>query len=819
MLSISQIRGDGSYYTAIGKDDYYLNGGEPLGKWLGEGAKALGLSGDVDPQVYQNLMAGFSPDRQTAYFKNSGEPSRRPGTDLTFSAPKSVSELWAASCGVANLERAIREAQWAAVERAMAYLQETVAFGREGLGGNGRVPVLLLWAAFEHGTSRNLDPQLHIHVVLVNTGITEGRARTISTKEIYKAKMAAGAVYRAELASQLRQRLGLALEAKQSWFEVSGVPASLCEAGSSRRHEILEALEKVGFSSAKAAKRAARDTRSAKEIVPREKLFEQWGRIAARHGFGLEQIRNLLRPGHTRVPEQVPARFFTQTVESVLERHSFFSEREIVRGVAEKSQAMGIPVDRILASVRDGLKQLIPLGVFAGERQFTTQATLDLERELIAKALAGRDDLRQTLAHTTLGKILPRHSLSPEQEAALRHMTQRPGTIQVVQGLAGTGKSTALKAAREGYEAEGYQVIGCALSGKAADGLQEASGIPSHTIARLLHQWAKHHSEVPRLNAKTVLVIDEAAMVGTRRLAELLKHAEKACCRVILVGDHRQLPAIEAGAPFRSLGKFLGMAQLTDIRRQFAQWGRDLVREFADGDVRKGVAILQKQGLLHVAPTPEGASRALLTEWAKEINLPKVLILAGTREEVNWLNREAQQLRRDKGKLGAKPCVIGGREFFPGDRVIFGRNDRKLGVKNGTFGTLMEERRGSAIVQLDHESKRVFVPLNHEHVRLGYATTTHKSQGATVERAFVHFSDSMQSREATYVQVSRAREWTKLFLSREQAGEANLRDAIRAMEQSQAKTNAIDLAGTAGLREAEEAQRRRNREREHTHSL
>ena len=814
MLSISQVHGDGSYYTSLGRDDYYLNAAEPCGRWGGDGAEALGLSGDIDPQVFKNLMAGFSPDGKTAYFKNSGTEGRRSASDLTFSPPKSFSEIWAASHGLPNLERIFREIQWAAVERAMAHLQETAAIGREGRGGKERVPILFVWTGFEHGTNRNLDPQLHIHALLINLGISNGKPVPISTQAIYRQKMVAGVLYRAELANLLRQRLGLELEAKQSWFEVAGVPASLCEAGSSRRQEILEALEKVGYWSAKAAKIAAQNTRIAKAHVPREQLFKQWAEIAARHGFGLEQIQALVRPNHRRVPTQVPDRIFTEAVEKVLERHSFFPEREIVRGVAEKCQALGISVDNILKSVRAGLEKLVPLGWFAGERQFTTQATLDLERELIAKAIAGRDDLRQTIAHTTLNGILAKLTLSSEQEAALRHITQRPGTIQIVAGLAGTGKSTALAGAREAFAAEGYSVIGCALSGKAASELQQASGIPSHTIARLLHQWGKPRSEIPTLTGKTILVIDEAAMVGTRRLAQLLGFAERAKCRVICVGDDRQLPAIEAGAPFKSLGRFLGMAQLKDIRRQFAQWGRDLVREFADGNVRHGVAILQKQGLLRVEPTAAGANRSLLSEWSKETDLRQVLILAGTREEVNILNGEAQKIRQAAGQLGAKPTVIGGREFFTGDRLIFVRNDRKIGVTNGTFGTLVEERHGSAVIQLDNGGKRVFVPLNHEHVRLGYATTTHKSQGATVDRAFVSFSDSMQSREATYVQVSRARHWTKLFLSQDQAGDANLRDAVRAMQRSQAKSNAIDLVGVGDPHESSVTQRPTNREQD-----
>ncbi len=805
MLSISPIRGDGTYYTSLGRDDYYLKAGEPKGIWLGEGAEILGLHGTVDELTYRRMLGGFSPDGQTALVGNAGTEIRRPGWDMTFSAPKSVSEVWAASHGIPELELGIREAQWVAVQRVVRYLEERAAFGREGLGGHERVPLRLVAAGFEHGTSRNLDPQLHIHVVLVNTGITlDGAARTVVSKAIYRHKMAAGALYRAEVANQLRQRFGFDLEAKSTWFEVAGVPTSLIEAHSSRRQEILAGLAESGFSSAKAAKIVARDTRESKQTVSREELFIRWTQTAIEHGFGPEQVRSLIQPERTVVPTQVPLDRLNQAVDQLLEKQSFLSERELVRAVAEKTQALGVPVDAILKSTREALDRLIPLGEHVEERQFTNQATLDLEREMIAKAIAGKDDGGQILADTTVSAVLAGHSLSEEQATALRQIAQNLGTIQVVQGLAGTGKSTLLAAAREAFELEGYQLLGCSLSGKAAEGLQQASGIPSHTLARLIHQWGKELSDIPRLNPKTILVIDEAAMIGTRGLAKLLAHAEAAKSRVILVGDSRQLPAIEAGAPFRSLGRFLGMSELTDIRRQFAQWGRDLVRHFAGGDVGIGVEILQHRGLLHVANDTASAIHTLMGDWAKEPDPAKTLILAGTHEEVTWLNREAQSVRKYAGSLGANPITIGDRKFFPGDRVIFGRNDRKLGVKNGTFGTLIEERRGSAVVQLDFDAKRVYVPLNHEHVRLGYAVTTHKSQGATVHRAFVLFSDAMQSRESTYVQVSRAREFTKLYLTREQAGEVDLRDAIRAMERSQAKWNATDLALENGTVQARE---------------
>lgn len=629
MLSIIQIRGDGTYYTSIGRDDYLLNGGEPRGIWLGEGAEALGLSGLVEDIVYRRLLGGFSPDGNEELVRNAGTESRRPGWDLTFSAPKSVSELWAASRDIPGLEKIIREAQWAAVRRVVHYLEEVAGQAREGLGGHTRTPVRLVVAGFEHGTSRNLDPQLHCHCVVINIGVRlDGVTRTIVSKAIFRQKMTAGALYRAELASQLRQRLGLELVAKSSWFELAGVPQSLIEAGSSRRKEILAELEKSGFTGPKAAKIAARDTREAKTVIPREELFERWGRAAAAHGFASDQVRELIRPGLTQIPSAVPAGIIEKSIDELLERQSFFSERELIRTVAEQTQSLGVPVDGIVAAARKALGGLVPLGEHQWENRFTTPATLELERKLIAQAVTGRDDTRQIVAADTIQAVLDRHSLSPEQENALRHITQQAGTFQMVSGLAGTGKSTLLAAAREAFEAAGYHVLGCSLSGKAAEGLERSSGIPSHTIARLLHQWGKELSQVRPLNANSILVVDEAAMVGTRQLAALFEHAEKAGCRVILVGDARQLPAIQAGAPFASLSCILGKVTLRDIRRQLAEWGRVMVRQFADGDVREGVEILRRQGLIHIGTTPEATSRQLLSEWSKE---PKSNLGAATR--------------------------------------------------------------------------------------------------------------------------------------------------------------------------------------------
>ena len=795
MLTIAQIRGDGSYYTALGRDDYYLKGGEPRGLWFGTGAVALGLAGVVEDIVYRRLLGGFSPDGSHALVNNAGSGQRRPGWDLTFSIPKSVSELLAAiAIEMPEVADVLRDSVKRAAARSFAYLEQKAAVAREGLGGKTRVPVRLMAAGFEHSTNRNLDAQVHWHFVVVNVGVgLDGVTRSIVSKTLYRHKMAAGVLFRAELAAQLRTRLGLKLVAKSSWFEIAGVPESLIEAGSSRRKEILAELKRTGYSSPIAAKIAALETREAKTAPPREILFERWSQLAKQHGLTPEIVRQLMRPEVARLTPKISSESVRDSVARLLESQSYFSERDLVRAIAERTQSLGVGADPVLVSARKALDGLIYLGRHKREKQFTTAEMLAAEKRLIALALRERKSGSQLVAPDTVQAILDRHTLSGEQAEALRHITLRPGRIQLVQGFAGTGKSTLLAAAREAFEREGYQVLGCSLSGKAAEGLERASGITSHTIARLMLQWGQEFSEVPYLNSKSVLVVDEAAMVGTLQMAKLFEYVLAAQAKLILVGDARQLPAIAAGAPFASISNFLGSASLTDIRRQFADWGRNLVRQFADGDVREGVKLWRDRGLIHIGASPESTTAQLLTEWSRETKLQDTLILAGTHEEVSWLNQRAQQIRQQAGQLGSEPIRMGNREFYPGDRVIFRRNDRKIGVKNGTFGTVVGQRHGSTVIQLDASEKSIFVPSSYHQIHLGYAVTTHKAQGATVNRAFVLFSDAMQSRELTYVQVSRAREFTKLFLSREQAGDLELTDAVRAMERSQSKLNASDL--------------------------
>ena len=294
MLSISDpMRGAGSgdYYLHLAAEDFDFS--EKSGVWFGEGAKRLHLSGTVKAEPLKNLLDGLSPDGKRALVGNARDPQRQSAWDLTFSAPKSVSVLWALAPEDIRLK--IEQAHHAAVVKSLAFVEGCAGYSRRGSGGEEVKPADLTFALFEHRTSRAQDPQLHTHSLMINLGVREdGSTGTIIALGAFRAKMVAGALYQAELALHLRQQLSLAIEADRVGFHISGVPKPLCEKFSQRRQVLVRELNRRGVHSAIAAKIAAFVTRKTKETFPREVLFQHWKSVADQHGWSEAQARRLL---------------------------------------------------------------------------------------------------------------------------------------------------------------------------------------------------------------------------------------------------------------------------------------------------------------------------------------------------------------------------------------------------------------------------------------------------------------------------------------------------------------------------------------------
>lgn len=364
--------------------------------------------------------------------------------------------------------------------------------------------------------------------------------------------------------------------------------------------------------------------------------------------------------------------------------------------------------------------------------------------------------------------------LSDEQRNAIRHVTGRE-RISAVVGFAGAGKSTMLAAARDAWEAQGYRVHGAALSGKAAEGLEESSGIASRTLASWSRSWQNDRRQ---LGQGDVFVIDEAGMIGSRQLAHFIDEAETRGAKIVLVGDHEQLQAIGAGAPFRAIAEQVGHVELSDIRRQREDWQREASVSFATHKTADGLAAYRDNGNLHFAAGRDETRDAIVHDYlADREQHPdgSRVAMAHRRVDVRAINEGIRSELQDRGELASSvetgeltfQTNDGERRFAPDDRIVFLENNRDLGVKNGMLGTVVSVQQDALQVQLDGKTtddpRVVTVPMSeYQAVDHGYATTIHKNQGATVDRAFVFASGTMD-RHLTYVAMTRHRDGVELY--------------------------------------------------------
>ncbi len=781
MLSISKaITGAGQcdYYLALAsRDDYYLDAQEAAGFWLGVGARALRLQGTVRADDFRHLFRGLSTDGATRLVRNAESERRRAAWDLTWSVPKSVSTAWSQAPEHVRFE--IEATVNAAVGEGTRYLESIGVVSRRGEDGVVRERGRLIMAAFPHSTSRAQDPQLHVHTVLLNVAVRDdGSTGTVEPREIFRHQHAADAIFRAELAAQLEARLGLRAMREGRAFELLGVDRELMAAFSTRREEILAAMATKGVSGPRAAEVAAFDTRRPKESVSRQVLFETWHRTGLAHGWSERQLAHLL---HAPFPARDFAHEREQVINKALERltahHSHFSLRELTMVLAEEAQGRGLPARDVLAA-RDELvrsQQVVHVGAKHREPRYSTPEMLRLEAELLqAAAVLHRAERTVPGVEGIVEPILAVHdTLSAEQRCMVESVTGSDGGLHLVTGMAGTGKSFAFGVARQIWEAEGLTVHGTALAGKAALSLQEGSGIQSRTLHRLL--WGIEQG-LAQLDPHSVVVLDEAAMVGTRQLRDLVIACEHAHAKLVLVGDAAQLQAIEPGGGFAALARDFGASSLTEIRRQREEWARQAVHDFADGDSGEAFAAFDERGLIRWAPTATDAEMRLISDWSGSfVHDPSgSLILAGTNAEVSRLNAMAQRVRQGAQMLGDGSVPVGSETVFVNDRVLFTRNSQALAVFNGELGTVIGCSQDTLTVAMDR-GRQVNVRVSEfPHLRLGYAMTVHKAQGTTVEEAFV-LAGSMQDRELTYVEASRARGATRFYVGGEDLPELAMR--------------------------------------------
>lgn len=789
------------YYEALSKDDYYEAGSEPHGRWHGGLSNSLGLTGEIGPNQLRRMFEGFHPQTGDPLAANAGE-KHRSGYDLTFSAPKSVSVAW--SLADQELQTEIAAAHDAAVRAALDYLERNAFSSRDR--GESRMLKGILAATYQHSTSREQDPQLHTHCAVANMGMRDdGTVCAIDFSTHWK--LAGGSVYRVALSHQLKQR-GFGIERDGTSFRLNCIPEPLCKIFSKRRSQILDYIEQTGFNSAKSRDIAALATRRQKESPDRSLLQASWQREAMEAGYSPEALFETLRC----VPPQMARRdaepFNLEEIIADLTRtQAVITRPQLEAAIAIEAQgrwgADELP-NQVEQAIRQALENpephgLIRLNPSGGQRlsrrqtiHYTTRQMLQLEQECLSAALSRKDERHHSVE-------LPERllqGLSQEQADAVKKITQSSGGLCAVVGIAGSGKSFMLSRAREAFE-EKFVVLGAALAGRAAESLEQGSGIPSVTLHSLLADLERGRLQ---LTNRHVIVLDEAGMIGTKAFHTLTSLINAAGSKLVAIGDPKQIQAIEAGGIFRAVSDTVGYASLTEIRRQESVEDRDMIHKLMAGQSEEVIEQLTQAGQL-VTSADDQIIQHMVNDWYanRDADRPgESLMLSGTKADATALNLYARSLMKDDHRLHSEVLVStehGERDICVGERLMFTRNNKELGVKNGMLGTLVGWHFDSLTsglsltIELDTGKTIEFDPADYGHLEYGYAVNLHKAQGLTVDNANILLTTSMLDREWAYVACSRHRKRLRVF-SPESMGD----DLTHNMARSRQKNLASDFA-------------------------
>ena len=745
-----------AYYE---RDGYYAKDSpehRAASAWAGRGAAELGLYGPVDPETFRSVLEGEVPDgseRRLGKRGKDGEIHHRPGRDLTFSAPKSVS-LGALISGDARIvaahDRAVMRAlDWFEKNATETRLQDPKSRRMVRTGGQKAVI-----ATFRHDTSRNLDPALHTHSVIANMLLgPDGKWRTMANESLYGSKMLLGALYRNELAGELA-KLGYGIEKTHSdgRFEIAGVSRGTVEAFSTRRAEIEAAMEERGLGGTAEnqhlARRAALMTRAHKRDVDKEALRGTWTRQAADLGFDAKALaasaleRSLEGAEKERAEAQAAARGGRQgdlfesaaradpareavdwALAHLSERDAVFSRTGLL--AAALAFSPGAASMREIERAVDALKgegHLHEAPALEGGGGLTTDKAVAAERETIALMRSGAGRGKAPMRGWMVDRHLSRGPLTAGQKEAVKLILSERDRTVGVQGYAGTGKTRMLHRARTLAEKKGWRMVGLAPSASAVQTLAAESGIESETLQRFLARNAgvaqgrltrKGARDMRAAFARTVLVVDEGSLASTDQARDLLRIAsELRIPKLVLVGDAKQLDAVDAGKPFAQLQQ-AGMktAVMDEIMRQRDPELKAAVEASLAGDIGKA---FEKLGANVAEVRPDNLAGAVAARWLglSPEERERTGVMAPSHELREGINAHIRERLAREGRI-AGPALHTQRlvsrgytnaekalaaNYSPGDVVAFHRSYKRLGVEKG------DERR---VARVDHGKRTV----------------------------------------------------------------------------------------------------------------
>ncbi|HSZ70901.1 MAG TPA: MobF family relaxase [Solirubrobacteraceae bacterium] len=793
------------------RGDYYLTpDGEMAqapGRWLAdpETLERLGVqpSEPVDDKDFIALMEGRHPGTGRWLRPEGAGGGRGGGIDVTFSAPKSVSTVWA--LGDPWQREQIEQAHASAVEQTIRHLREQVPVVRRRYSGQvvEEHAKDVIATEYRHTTARGVqgaqapDPQLHSHVVITGAVREDDRIVAVGSRPVFRSARELGAFYRSALADEL-VREGYTIEQGTGkdgrYFEIAGVPRELCEAFSGRSREVARAAERFRARYGRAPERGelrnlALENRRSKVLTTRSDLQRAWTQTARDHGFGPDEAVRLI--GASERPKT--ERKIEDRVEAKLtEQHAVFEQRDLRAVVLEQAAGEMAP-DEALAVAREMVRDRRVLTLEGG--RMTTLAVRAQEQAIERRATqlaqpAGRDVghiARDNAAREAAERV--GGPLSPEQHHALEVLTG-PERAAVLVGPAGTGKGVVIDAAARAEQHAGRETIGVAVSGSTAERLGADSPALAGQTLTLDALVARANTRAIHVGSNTTVILDEAGMVDHKRLDALTRLIERSGAKLIAVGDGKQLPSIGPGGMFDRISEHAPTAELADIHRTKDPADQRAWQALRAGEPERAMAHYASRGQLHLSDTRDQAAEHAVQTWAaltEGRDIREVALIAdAANTEIDRLNARAQHLRAERGELGHHEIPLHGVHYGlrEGDLIAFIAQHRPLGqprVENGTRGQVSAINERGVTITLDGSQRQIRLAGEHlDSLRLAYAQHVYRQQGATVERSVVLTGGWQTSKETAYVEATRARHGTDWFIARDDLG-AEGQDAQRIM--------------------------------------
>ncbi len=788
--------------TAPERGDYYLTPDGELaqapGRWLAD-PETLGRLG-IDPDVsvaggdFISLMEGRNPGTGRFLRPEGAGGGRGGGIDVTFSAPKSVSTVWALAEPWQRQE--IEAAHARAVEQTVGHMREHVPVVRRRYSGQvvEQPAKDLIAAEYQHTTARGVaggkapDPQLHSHVVI--TGVVREDDRLVATwsRPVFRSARELGAHYRAALAHELAVRgyeITQATGKDGKYFELANVPEGLREAFSGRSREVARAAERFRARTGREPKRGelrdlALENRRAKTLTTRSDLERVWRETGREHRFGPDEALRLLAGPERPKPEMA----IEDRIEArLVEHHAVFDAKDLRTVVLEQAAgemsperalevAKGMVRDRRVLTLEGG--RMTTLAVRAQEQA--------IERRAQQLAATGGRDVGEHARTRAISEVAEQLAgpPSPEQTAALTAVTGDE-RLAVLIGPAGTGKGVVIDMAARAEKHAGHHTIGVAVSGSTAERLGETTPALAGRTSTIDALIARAEAGTVTIGPNTTVFLDEAGMADHRRLDALTRLIEQSGAKLVAVGDGKQLPSIGPGGMFDRLTEHARSAELADIHRTSDPAERQAWAAVRRGEPEKAMAHYQAEGRLFFMDDREQAGEAAVQRWAeltKKRPIRSVALIADSSNvEIDRLNARAQHLRAERGELGHQEIQLPHQHYGlrDGDLITFVAQHRQPGhprVENGTRAEVTKVGESNRVTLILDGSGRELqlAGKDLENLRLAYAQHVYRQQGATVDRSVVLTGGWQTSKESAYVQATRARDATEWFLARDELG-------------------------------------------------